>query len=442
VEEIIFDGLRGLDEQVRVTVFPKEGPPQVFFQIASTRDFAGLCLGRPVEEVPRILTILAPAHHLASALTLDNLFGVEPPLMAVNMREALRQTLFFENHLRKFYFFISAGLNPFWPSSSQGQRTQEDHSSPYILDEIMGHIALAQDAVSILGGRSDHPLSAVPGGVSRYLPKEENFDRLLQIAKSCLDFSQKLGKYLHLHLMNHDGLWAQLREIALPPFSFLGLEDSSKKIFLKDGVGPTADTFSADKLLDKIGLRREPWSYESFAFLKNMSGGVKLKELIGLDDLDYDQCFLVGPLARFNQNGPLTPLAEEERQWFLQNSGSLPRFDLPAAYWSLFLEVLEVAEKMADLFQKEKLLGPETRNIPSAMGREGRAVLESPRGLLYHHYIVDKKGLVEDISVLDTATLNNALRSLIAQKTAEIALTRNTPTGEMRQLLELGLLPF
>jgi hypothetical protein len=55
---------------------------------------------------------------------------------------------------------------------------------------------------------------------------------------------------------------------------------------------------------------------------------------------------------------------------------------------------------------------------------------------------VDKKGLVEDISVLDTATLNNALRSLIAQKTAEIALTRNTPTGEMRQLLELGLLPF
>jgi len=442
VEELIFDGLRGLDEQVRVTVAPKQGAPQVFFQITSPRDFAGLCLGRPVEELPRILTILSPAHHLASALTLDNLFGVQPPPMAVNMREALRQNFFFENHLRKFYFFISAGFNPFLPSSSQAKGTLEDQSSPHILDEIMSHIALAQDAVNLLAGRSDHPLSAVAGGVSRFLPKEENFDRLLQIANSCLDFVKKLGKFLHQYLMNNDGLWSQLREIALPPLSFMGLEESSEKIFLKDGAGRPLDTFSADTLLDKIGLNREPWSYEPFAFLKNMSGGAKLKEPIGLDGFDYNQCFFVGPLARFNQNSRLTPLAEEERQWFLQGSGSLPRFDLLAAYWSLFLEVLGVAENMAEIFQKEKLLGAETRNIPTVMGREGRAVLESPKGLIYHHYRVDEKGLVQEIDVLDAPALNNALRSLLAQKTAEISLSRNDSPLEMQRCLELVLLPF
>ena len=76
------------------------------------------------------------------------------------------------------------------------------------------------------------------------------------------------------------------------------------------------------------------------------------------------------------------------------------------------------------------------------MGREGQAVLESPRGLIYHHYTVDEKGLVKDIAVLDTATENNALCCLLAQKTAEIAQTKKQTTPEMKNFLELVLLPF
>jgi len=443
VNEIIVDALRGLDEQARVTIIPNQGKaPQVFFQITSPRDFAALCLGRPVEELPRILTILSPAHHLVSALAVDHLFGVEAPPMAVHMREALRQTLIFEQHLRKFYFFISSDLNPFRPSSSLTKGSGDRQSSPYLLDEIMGHIALAQDAMALLGGRSDHPLSSVAGGVSRYLPKEENFERLRQVANSCLTFAQKLGKFLHQHLLDQEQPWSQLKEIAVGPLSFMGLEESSEKIFLKDGTGGITDTFSADKLLTHIGLLRAPWSYEPFAYLKNASGGAKLKDRIGLDGLSDDQCFFSNPLARLNNNSPLTDLAEEERQLFLQGWGPLPRFDSLTAYWAMFLEVLEAAEKMSDLFQKEKLLGPETRILPSRMDREGRAVLESPRGLLYHHYTVDEKGLVKEIEVLDTATLNNALRALLAQKAAEIALSRNGSPQEMKQLLELVLLPY
>jgi F420-non-reducing hydrogenase large subunit len=442
VKEINFDGLRGLDEQIRVKIVPNQGPPQVFLQITSPRDFAGLCLGRPVEELPRILTILSPAHHLASALALDNLFRVEPPPLAVNMREALLHTLFFENHLRKFYFLISAGFNPFLPTASREKEPKGVQSSPHILDEIMGHIALSQEAITILGGRSDHPLSSVAGGVSRYLPKEENFERLSQIAKSCLAFAQKLGKFLHQEFLGKDQGWSDLAEISLVALSFMSLPAASDAIILKDGQGKELDKFSPEMLSQKIGLHREPWSYEPFAFLKNSSGGRKLKDLVGIEDLSYDQCFFVGPLARLNQDSALTPLAEEERQRLIKGSGSLPRFDLPAAFWSLFLELLMVGEKMAELVQKEKLLGPETRTIPTAMGHEGRAVLESPRGLLYHHYTVDEKGLVKDIEVLDTATENNVLRCLLAQKTTEIALTRNYTSQEMKQFLELVLLPF
>jgi len=97
VKEITFDALRWMEEPVRIKIFPDGDHPRGYFQITSPREVEGLCQGRPVEELPRILSILSPAHHLASALALDKLFGVEPPPLAVTMREALLQTLFFES---------------------------------------------------------------------------------------------------------------------------------------------------------------------------------------------------------------------------------------------------------------------------------------------------------------------------------------------------------
>jgi len=441
VKEITFGTLRWLDEPARVKIFPNEGHPRVYFQITTPRDVGGLCRGRPVEELPRILSILSPAHHLVSALALDKLFGVEPPPMAVNMREALLQTLFFENHLRKIYFFISSQFNPLLPPIFQGMATKGFQSSPHILDEMMSHVALSQEAVTILGGRPDHPLSAVAGGVSRFL-KEENYERLSQIAKSCLEFSLRLGKFIHQEILGKDQALSDLSALSVAPMPFITVSAEKGTITLRDGTGKELDRFSPDLIFQKIGIQRESWSYEPFAYIKDSSGGPELKDLVGIQGFSYNQCFFVGPLARLNQDTALTPLAEEERQRLLKDLGPLPLFDISSAYWSLFLELLQVAEKMADSYQKEKLTGAETRNIPTGMGSQGDAVLESPKGLIYHHYTVDEKGLVKDIAVLDTATENNALRCLLAQKTTEIALSRKQTTQEMKNLMEMVLLPF
>ena len=441
VKALTFDFLRGLEEPARVKIVPHEGHPRVYFQITGPRDIGGLCRGRAVEELPRILSILSPAHHLASALALDKLFGVEPPPMAVHMREALLQTLFFENHLRKIFFLISSRFNPLLSPLLQENGPNGAQPAPHILNEIMGHVAIAQEAVTILGGRPDHPLSAIVGGVSRFL-KEENYERLSQIADSCLEFSIRLGETLGREMLGKGRAFSELTDFTSPPLPFITAAAEKNAITLRDQTGKELDRFSADQIFQKIGLHRESWSYEPFAYLKDSSGGPELKDLVGIQGLSYNQCFFVGPLARLNRDTALTPLAEEGRQRLLKDLGPLPRFDLSSAYWSIFLEILQSAEKMAGSFQKEKLTGPETRTIPTAMGREGQAVLESPRGLIYHHYTVDKKGLVKDIAVLDTATENNALRCLLAQKTAEIAQTKKQTTQEMKNFLELVLLPF
>jgi len=53
------------------------------FQTVELRGSEKFCIGRPVEELPRIVTSICGvcpwSHHLASAKTTDAVFGVEPP---------------------------------------------------------------------------------------------------------------------------------------------------------------------------------------------------------------------------------------------------------------------------------------------------------------------------------------------------------------------------
>lgn len=437
MNESLFESLRWMDEPTRIKVLPKNGRSQVFFQITSPRDVKALCLGRAVEELPRILTILSPAHHLASAMALDHLFGVEPPPLAIHLREALRQTLFFEHHLRKLYFFLASRLASFNPIEGKRVHAFPDHP---VLKEVMNHLALSQEALTILGGRPNHPLCAVAGGISRGL-KDETLDRLAQIADSCLKFAIRLGEILGFEFEDPGQAGQELAPFSLAPLSSLTLSEDQNTLVLRDGSGKERDRFLLENLFEKIELHHESWSYEPFVFLKDPPGNPDLIDRVGIQGFSYQQCFFVGPLARLNQGTPLTPLAEQAKQRLLAAWGPLPLFDIPSAFWSLYLELLQAAEKLSGLAQ-EKKIGPETRTIPKQMGLEGRAALESPKGLIYHYVTTDEKGLVTDLTVLDTATFNNAWRCLWAQRAIERGLSLKDSPQEIKKSLELILLPF
>lgn len=429
MKEITFDSLRWLEEPARVKILQNGGPLRVYFQITAPRNISGMCLGRPVEELPRILSILSPAHHLVSAMALDNLFGVEPPPAALNLREALLQAIFYENHLKKLYSLLSFRIGPLGGEAIIG--------STDVLDDIMRHVSLSQEAVAILGGRADHPVSAVAGGMSRPL-KQEQVERLSQLAKSSLEFASRLCDVLRKEIL---GL-SDLSALSVEPMSSMTFSNEEKVVVLRNGTGEEADRFSPKLLFQKIGVHREPWSYAPFAYIKDQSGKGDLKERVGIGGISHSQCFFVGPLARLNGDIALTPLAEEERQRCIEDTGSLPRFDVSAAFRFLLVELLQAAEKWAALCDKEKLLGKSVRAVPPAMGREGHAAMESPRGFLFHHYKTDEKGLLQSIEVLDTVAENNALRCILAQKAAALAFEMNRPTEEMKSIIERALLIF
>ena len=433
MSRVMLDALRWRDPPARAIVTADGGPARVHLQMTTPREVAAMCQGRPVEELPRILSILSPAHHLCAAQALDRLFGVEPPPVARNTREALRLALVLRHHLRKLYFLGSSVEDPFadfWP---QGAR-RGPHGLRPLLDDLTSHASAAQEAAAILGGRADHPVTAVAGGVTRGL-KPEHHARLEEIALACRSCAERLAGSLLERVFSPDGILGDVRAIDPGPLASLALAPEPGTLVLRDGRGGV-DRFAGSELFDRVGLHQESWSHEPFAFLQ-------AKGWRGLEVVPPEGLFFVGPLARLSGGEPLaTPLAEAERKRLVEALGPFPRFEVVAAYWALLIELLSAAEGLVELCEVEKLTGPALRTIPKAPGREGDAALESPQGLIYQRFRADERGVVEEVRILDTATANNGLFGIVAQRAVETSLAREQPWDETKKRIELALLAY
>jgi F420-non-reducing hydrogenase large subunit len=431
---ITLEPLRWLERPSRVRIIGADTDPKAYFQVTSPRDIARMAIGRPVEEMPRIVGILSPAHHLVSAMALDRLFKADPPELAVNMREALLQAQFISNHLRKLYFFLSGSTDPF-QSFSMRSGPERTSSQASLLNETTDCLALAQEAAAILGGRADHPVSAMAGGVGRFL-KEPHYERLSEIAKRCMEFMRKPARLIRENILKASKTMDDLADLRFQPLPFVTANNGNGNLIVMNAEGKEEDQASVDKVFDKIGLRREPWSYEAFAYLKDKGWSSHEPETDG-------GLYFVGPLARLNSGNALQhPIAEEERQSLITTLGEFPHFSVAAAYWSILVELIQAAEKFSGLATQAKLTGPSIRTMPSERDEIGYAVLESPQGLIAHRYKINDLALVEEVEILDSSAQNNALLCLLVRKAVEKSLGRKERPEETKSRIEISLLPF
>lgn len=429
---ITLEPLRWQDEPARVTVHQNGSQPEVYFQMLSPKPVVAMCCKRPVEELPRILPMFTPAHHLAGALALDRLFNVDPPPMAENMRAALLQAQFYTAHLRRLFFLLTNWNSPFSDFHATGRGVHQPLKPTCRFEELMHHLALAQEAETILGGRHDQPLTAVAGGVSRFL-KDDFFERLAEIADACLEFACKLAASLRSEILTGDRGASDLLDISIPALASMSVTEGNA-VELIDPEGKSIDHFGAEEIAEKIGQAKEAWTYRPFAHLKN-TGWQHLEPSEGL--------FFVGPLARFNGNQTAaTPLAEEERQRLIAAVGPPPQYKWAAAIWVLLIELIGAAESLQSLSEKEKLSGPSIRTIPTEMNASTWSVLEAPQGLIWHSYRVDKAGIVKEINILDATIANNALKCLLTKQLVVEGLAQEKGPKEIKEMVSIGLLPF
>ena len=124
----------------------------------------------------------------------------------------------------------------------------------------------------------------------------------------------------------------------------------------------------------------------------------------------------MGPLARLNIASRMgAPLADQEHAEF-RSLGSGAVNGSFHYHYARLIEILASLEQIKSLLQDPELDSEHCRAEAGINQLEGVGVSEAPRGTLFHHYKVDRDGVIQWVNLLIATGQNNlAMQRTIGQ---------------------------
>ncbi len=402
---VVIDPVTRIEGHAKISIFLDDQGEvsDARFHVVEFRGFERFCEGRPMYEMAgitsRICGICPVSHLLASAKTGDKLLGVEIPIAGEKLRRMMNLAQITQSHALSFFHLSSPDFLLGWDSDPATRNVFGLMAADPDLARMGIRLRqFGQTILEILGTKKIHSAWAVPGGVRTPLSNEgkqwikdrlpesrEAINTALKLFKGLLpklsDEVAVFGKFpsLFMGLVGKNGEWEHYG-------GHLRFVDSNGKII--------ADNLSEDDYQDFIGEAVEPWSYLKFPYYK---------------PLGYpDGIYRVGPLARVNICNQMgTEAADKELFEFRCLSGGVATSSFFYHYARL-IEILAAIEQIEQLVDDPDVQSPITRAKAEVNQLEGIGVSEAPRGTLFHHYQVDRQGLIQKVNLI-VATGNNNL---------------------------------
>jgi F420-non-reducing hydrogenase large subunit len=414
MKTITIDPITRLEGHGKISIFLNEAGDveNAYLQIPELRGFEKLCEGRRAEDMPiitpRICGVCPVAHHFAATKALDACFGVEPTETAKKLRELMYTGYYIYDHILHFYFLCAPDfvVGPEAPPSKRNIFGVLEKVGLDVGKQVIKHRAFGQRITEIIGGKATHPTCGVPGGISKSLTEDERKE-IEDMARSSVEFAKfTLGVFEDVVLKNKDYVDLILSDPYQLRVYNMGLVDKNNHVNFYDGDvrvtdhnASEFDRFTASEYLDHVAERVEPWTYSKFTYLTKV--GWK-----GLTDGPESGVYRVGPLGRLNaSDGMATPLANEQYKRMFETLGGKPVHSTLAFHWARLVELLYAAERTLELSTDPGITSRDLRN-PIGEPGEGVGVIEAARGVLIHHYKLDKDALVQKANLI-VATTNN-----------------------------------
>ena len=391
--------------------------------VVELRGFEKFCLGRPVEEMPRITTSICGvcpwSHHLASAKACDAVFGVEIPPAAKKLRALGNSIAYMEEHILHFYF-LSGPDFVMGPDADYSVRNVVGIAQrfPEIGKQVVHARHLAGRMLEVLAVKAIHPVVAVPGGFSKQLRPEER-DQLKPMAQELLEFARFSLGFAKKEILPK--FREAVESLAVIETGFIGtvkknggggaLELYDGTLRMMDPDGSFVD-FAYDQYTDHIAEHVEPWSYLKFPYQKK-AGRLSM-------DLDAPVgVYRANTLARLNVCDFIdTPLAQEELLEFRRAFGRPAQLTL-LYHLARLIELLYNAENAVRLIEDPEITSPDIRVKVEPRAARGVGCTEAPRGTLIHDYETDANGMLTNVNLIVGTTHNNAAINMSVKKTAK-----------------------
>jgi F420-non-reducing hydrogenase large subunit len=439
MNKISIDPITRLEGHGKIDIFlDDEGNvANAYLIIPELRGFEKFAEGRPVEEMaritPRICGVCPEAHHMASAKAADAVYHVEVPPAGKKLRELLYSAFYVADHT--VHFYILAGpdfvLGPDAPPAERNILGLIHKVGVEIGGKVIASRGKAMDVVGLLGGKTIHPVGALPGGVSKAINEEERA-RIEATGHDLIDFGQfSLQLFKDVVLANKAYLDMILSDAYTTPMYYMGMVDENNRVNFYDGKVRVVDPegvefvkYGPEEYLDVVAEHVEPWTYLKFPYLKK----VGWKGFVTGKDSGVYQAT---PLSRLNAaDGMATPQAQAAYEEFYSTLGGKPVHGTLATHWARLIELLYAAERLVELATDPEITSPHVRNIPTEKPDEGVGIVEAPRGTLTHHFITDERGIVKKANLIVGTTNNYAPISISVKKAAQAFIQKGQIVSE------------
>jgi len=413
-----------------------------FFIVPELRGFEAFCVGRPVEEMPRITSricgVCSEAHHLAAAKACDDTYHVEIPSAAKKLRELMYTAFYTGDHATHFYILGGPDfvMGPDAPPAERNILGMIHKLGIDVGRTVIGARAAAHAIVKALGGKTIHMVTSIPGGVTKGLTEQER-EQVVGNAQRLLDFGNFTLQVLNdIVLANQQYLELILSDTYTNRFHSMGTVDANNHLNFYDGMVRVVDVDGVEMLkyhprdyLDHVAEHVEPWTYLKFPFLKQ-------KGWHGFKDGNESGLYRATPLSRLNAaDGMATPLAQSEYERFYETltgdkSGKTPVHQTLATHWARVVELVYAAERTMQLATDDEITSTEIRVIPTETPTEGVGCVEAPRGTLTHHYVTDERGILTAVNLIVGTTNNHGPISMSIKKAAQGIIKRGVEVTE------------
>ncbi len=336
------------------------------------RFFEAFLQGRHVNEVPdivaRICGICPVAYQMSAVHALESIFGVEISPFIRDLRRLLYCGEWIESHALHIYMLQAPDFLGF-PSGLEMARVHPDWVKRGLrLKKAGNHI------LTLLGGRSVHPVSVKLGGFSQVPSKNS------------------------LNALQEELLWARDAAVEtlewVSGFEFNDLEQEYTFLALH---GPSEYPMNFGSLMTNKGHEFNVSEFEEHFHEEQVPYSTALHCTF------QGASYLTGPLARLALNyNQLSPLTQEQ---FESTGFSLPFKRASMGIIARSIEVLFAIDEALRIINNYD--PPESPSVPVRIkAGMGISATEAPRGVLYHRYQVAEDGTVQLAKIVPPTSQN------------------------------------
>lgn len=336
------------------------------------RFFEAFLQGRHVNEVPdivaRICGICPVAYQMSAVHALEPIFGVEIPQAIRDLRRLLYCAEWIESHVLHIYMLQAPDFLGF----ASGLDMARVH--PDLVKRGLRLKKAGNQLLTLLGGRSVHPVSVKIGGFSQVPTKDK------------------------LHTLKDEMLWARDAAVKtlkwVSSFEFTDPEQDYTFLALR---GPSEYPMNTGLLVTNKGHRLNVSEFEDHFHEEQVPYSTALHCTF------QGKSYLTGPLARLSLN--YDQLSSFTKNIFAETGFSLPFKRASMGIVARSVEVLYALDEALRLIEGYEPPPSPSVSVTFKAGT-GIAATEAPRGVLYHRYKVAEDGTIQLAKIVPPTSQN------------------------------------